>query len=121
MYRGAFPAGGFIRVGCGVGPLDSRAIQLDGEVVDRYLVQLQFEQLDGVGGMPAGADEIDDLQPDVRIACLIRGQRLVDETPLLLRVPGGTRHGGRERQDGQRGRVLHSQHQPGGPLETFQR
>ena len=43
------------------------------KVIVRDLVQLRFEQLYGVSGMPAGADEIDDLQPDVRIS----GQQLV--------------------------------------------
>jgi len=68
----------------------------------------------------AGADEIDDLQPYGRVVCLVRGERLVDEALLLLRVPDGTRHGGRERQGGQRGRVLTGQHQFGGVLKPRQ-
>ena len=71
--------------------------------------------------MPTGADETDDFQPDVGITGRVRSQRLIDEAPLLLRVPGGTRHGGRERQAGQRGSILAGQHQPGHILEACQR
>ena len=87
MHRGALPVGGFFRAGLGVCPLGRRAVQVDGEVVVRCLAQPVFQQLDGLGGVPTGADEVDDLQPYVQVACLVRGERLVDETPLLPAFP----------------------------------
>ena len=65
-------------------------------------------------------DSKNDSADTVRVVGLIRGKRLVDATPLLPRVPGGTRHGGRERQGGQRGHILASQHQSGGILKPRQ-